>query len=520
MGDGVRLRQRSSHRRSADSGRVEGTGARDRYSAPPMDRQFPPHSCTSATYEHGCRGTSRITLRLSKNGSTLEIEKCDFQHDRSSCQRCGPGETVSQDSDLLTPLRTQSAPNLSFVTIHHGANPPPRPPRHTRVDSGSQPPPLPPRQREVLVVPTASAESVGSPPGSVRTATRVDVEVESIRSSRQSSATSTSQGTASFHAHKDPLLGREPASPDRVGGYALSINGPHGLLDGLVSVHSENIPGENAGSPHCTRCHPQDPNTGPTVKTSQQAAKRELINSIPNNHIVPEVVDLTVFHVANSHIDDVDIDYLTFANHSQAVVRREKAGAQDAVCGCKDQAQAGVDDYINSLHNPNHSDLSDNIDGVSVSSAAGSSRHDSRLSTPGATDYRVLMLGAGCSEITSHLTEARRGSNDLTSTGLSLYSSQVVPGVNISRLTQDAAANGGHLTGAANGSRLMSLKAGRSRLDRHSDDSTDTGCESDDDSEKSQLLARIEMAPAYVHADFKNDFGDLFDDSSPELDTS
>ncbi|KAL8566262.1 hypothetical protein ACOMHN_046763 [Nucella lapillus] len=215
----VRLRHRSS-RRSRDEGSrdegVCGANPRDRYSAPPVDRQFPPHSCTSAVYEHGCCGTSRITLRLSKNGSTLEIEKCDFEHGVKSCQLCGtPGaKSMVQDySDI--PLRAQSVPNLA-MTIHDNrtglpktSNPPHFAKRSNKhiVHSESHPPPLPVRHMERLSA--ASNDNMISPRGSVCTATRigVDVDVESVaHSSQPSSSNNNIEDNARVLDNSNPEL--------------------------------------------------------------------------------------------------------------------------------------------------------------------------------------------------------------------------------------------------------------------------------------------------------------------------
>lgn len=161
---GVALRERNS------GGRV-AANPQDRYSAPPTDTHFPPHSCTTATYHHGCCARSRITLRLSNNGSTLEIETTEFQEDDRTCHLCraDEGASTSHATDTVQ-LRTQSAPNLATLT---------------KDDSWYLPFSSPPPVARRLAGGVGGrclfgSERLGSVTGSIRTSTAVDVEVNNI----------------------------------------------------------------------------------------------------------------------------------------------------------------------------------------------------------------------------------------------------------------------------------------------------------------------------------------------------
>ncbi|PVD24332.1 hypothetical protein C0Q70_14812 [Pomacea canaliculata] len=220
----TKLRQRS---RRKGSGKKNSTSWA-RYSAPPGDSQFPPHSCTTATYHDGCwGGTSRITVRLSKNGSTLEIEKCEFQNsDDDDGYRLGGGGGGTGDSlhghegNGSVPLRTQSAPDLSGFNLR----------RDDSSDDWSEqrgrllPLPPPPPYRLVARWPLAAVEpspgdGLVSGAGSVRTTASVEVDVEREHdltlSSSDLGATSGDIPARGLAHNSHQLSGSEVASSSR-----------------------------------------------------------------------------------------------------------------------------------------------------------------------------------------------------------------------------------------------------------------------------------------------------------------
>ena len=77
------------------------TGHRPAYSKSADNTDFPAFSTTTAVYRRSASKTSKITLRLSCDGSTLEIEQCDYDLDRD-------GSTPSP-----RPRPWSSAPNLT-----------------------------------------------------------------------------------------------------------------------------------------------------------------------------------------------------------------------------------------------------------------------------------------------------------------------------------------------------------------------------------------------------------------------
>ncbi|KAK3803084.1 hypothetical protein RRG08_028005 [Elysia crispata] len=79
------------------------TGHRPAYSKSADNTDFPAFSTTTAVYRRSASKTSKITLRLSCDGSTLEIEQCDYDLDRD-------GSTPSP-----MPRPWSSAPNLTKV---------------------------------------------------------------------------------------------------------------------------------------------------------------------------------------------------------------------------------------------------------------------------------------------------------------------------------------------------------------------------------------------------------------------
>lgn len=554
---GVRLRQRSSTRRSGDGSRNEGGGGgvgggggnpRDRYSAPPTtDRQFPPHSCTSATYQHGCCGTSRITLRLSKNGSTLEIEKCDFHPNLKSCQHCSPEVAAVSDSlNADVPLRTQSAPNLTAIPSDGYSYPPPVPPRLTSghaVDSEPRPPPLPPRdfgggfgQQAVSVERVDSSR-----PGSVGTTTKVDVDVESLCPSYPSSLDHDLHDGVGVHAERDfDMPGNECSAHDSIEVHTDRQNehNHYGLRNGALSARMENYPSRDAQNVNFSLRRPYDKSIDETAIAIQQAQSNK---SLPNHRIATGVVDLSAFYSTSLDMFGEDFDVECPSSQSQRLLRRVQDRAGDAACWNMGQAGTGHPSSGRRCHGDETvisgaTNLRHDIDKSAVTNGA-SECFDNRVLARGATDYRIRMLGAGGGEVTSHLADARGANGSLvTAAGVNHNRSQVVLGVS-SQMAVGASVNGSltlgasdsHVKSGAHGSPMrlsangiscsqMTAGADDSRMavssagvmgtvvkwDRQSDESTDTGCESDEEGDRSKLLARLEMAPAYVHADFKN----------------
>lgn len=538
---GVRLRQRSCSRRNGDgAGRSEGGvgNPRDRYSAPPTDRQFPPHSCTSATYQHGCCGTSRITLRLSKNGSTLEIEKCDFNNSLKSCQHCGHVAEAAAASDaeshrLDVLLRTQSAPNLSTIPSDNYSNPPPVPPRHASrqaVESETQPPPLPPRDfggfgRLVLAV-----EDMDSRPGSVETPTRVDIDVESLCSSRLSSFDHGLHGSINVYGESTMPSNESEytaAAHDLTEIHTYHQNERYGLRNSTFSARAENFPSGDAQNVNMSILCPYD-------KSINYARTQQSKTSLPNHHIVTGAVDLTAFYSTNADMFSKDFDVDCPSGRNWRLLRHNWAG--DAAH--KGMGLAGAEHFSSGKHC--HGDravisaaasLHHDVDKSAIANGASECCQDNRVFTHGATDYRVRMLGAGGGEVMSHVAEIKGADHSYMSTALKHTHSQIMPCASGSRLTVGASANDSQvksgayeydspmrlsangmschpMTAGVSDSQMVASSAGVmgavSRWDHHSDESTDTGCESDEDGDRSKLLARLEMAPAYVHADFKN----------------
>ncbi|GFN74916.1 hypothetical protein PoB_000142200 [Plakobranchus ocellatus] len=80
------------------------TGHRPTHSKSADNTDFPAFSTTTAVYRRSASKTSKITLRLSCDGSTLEIEQCDYDLERD-------GSTPSP-----RPRPWSSAPNLTKLT--------------------------------------------------------------------------------------------------------------------------------------------------------------------------------------------------------------------------------------------------------------------------------------------------------------------------------------------------------------------------------------------------------------------
>lgn len=447
-------------------------------------------------------------------------------------------------------LRTQSAPNLSTVPRDSCSYPPPIPPRHLHaVDSEPHPPPLPPRDFGGFGRQAHGIESEDPSPGSVDTATKVDIDVQSLCSYQPSSFDPVMHGNVNIFAERDTMLSNEytVVAPGRVEIHPYHPNEHYALRNGPLSARAENFPSGDAQNVNIWSLRPYDKRVDETTKAAQQEPSK---TSLPNHHISTGAVDLTSFYSSNADMFSEDFDVDCPSGQSWCLLGRaqdetgdtayqgmEQARAEHFISGKRCHGDGAVTSVAGSVAAPV---LRPDGDKSAMANGASECCHGKRVFTHGATDYRIRMLGAWGDGVISHVADTRGADDNFMSAGVRHTCIQMTTGAIGSRLTVGASASAsGSLTLGVNDSRVKSgaydspvrlsasgvschqmtasvnnnqttvssagVMGALSKLDHHSgDESTDTGCESDEEGDRSKLLARLEMAPAYVHADFKN----------------